>query len=390
VERIVGYFKIVLAVLTLLYAGLLVRDAAAELSRADGLLLADGTSPVGGDFINMFAAGRLVVDGRVDEIYEPRRFMDFERTIITADIGLRLWAYPPTSLVLVSPFGVAPYHLGLTLWSALGVVVLGMGTRRLGLSWLDTGILVFSPAALSSVYFGQTGNFATGLLLIALAARRPVDVGSAFAAALLTVKPQLGVLLPLLWAIQRRFALIAATALAVAAFGGLTLVLFGPSVWLDYLFKTLPVLSDLERNGSGAFTAMIPSAFMALRLMTGDVLLAQWGHIAVAAVAVGWASVRLAQTRDLIKQSAIMLAAAALVTPYIHIYDLAVVVAAGLLHLRGADERGRGRLVACVALFGAWALPMLTLVGNTSGFPVGPFVLVTLLIVTAWPVRVTA
>jgi alpha-1,2-mannosyltransferase len=387
VDRLVNSFRIFLAVLTLLYAGLMVRDTVAELRLADGLLLADGTSPVGGDFINMFATGSLVTGGRVEEIYEPRRFMDFERTIIPADIGLRLWAYPPTSLVLAAPFGVMPYHLGLTAWSLLGLGVLAAGARRLGLSWLDTGLLVLSPAALSCVYVGQTGNVAAGLLLIALAAKRRADVGSALAATLLTVKPQLGVLLPVLWAIQRRFVLIVATVLLLAVFVGLSVALFGPQVWLDYALKTLPVLSELERNGSGAFTAMIPSAFMALRIVTGDVQLAQWGHLAVAVAAVAWASLRLVRTGDRQRQNAILLAAAALVTPYIHIYDLVIVAAAGLVHLRSAEESSAEGAVACAALLAVWALPMLTLWGNTSGVPVGPLVLIALLAVVTWPWR---
>jgi alpha-1,2-mannosyltransferase len=384
-------FRIFLAVLSLLYAGTMVRDVAAQLSSADGLLLANGTSPLGGDYINTFAAGTLAAAGRVLEVYDPAAFMAFERTLIPADIGLRLWAYPPISLPLVAPFGLLPYLAGLGSWSLLGLLLLAIGGRRVGLSWLDTGLLVLSPAAMTCVYFGQTGNLAIGLLLIALAARKPVDGGSALAATLLTIKPQLGVLLPVFWAIQRRFVLIGVTTGLVAAFVVISLALLGPQPWVDYASKTLPVLSELERTGSGAFTAMIPSVFMAMRILTGDPQLAQWVHFAVALIVVVLCVWRMLRTGDRLRQSAILLTAGALVTPYIHIYDLAGTVAAGLLCLNAAAARsGVGQIAAGLAVVAAWALPMDTLAGNDAGAPVGPIVLLGLFAVVAWPSPRTA
>jgi hypothetical protein len=175
------------------------------------------------------------------------------------------------------------------------------------------------------------------------------------------------------------------TVAAAAVFVGVTLVAFGPQPWGNYVSKTLPVLSDLERNGSGAFTAMIPSVFMTMRILTGDPQLAQWVHLAAAAIVVvtsGWCMLR---TSDRLRQSAILLAAGALVTPYIHIYDLAGVVAAGLLCLGAATRASIAQIAAGLAVAAAWGLPMITLAGNEAGIPVGPVILVGVFIVAAWP-----
>lgn len=385
-DMIAKSFRIFLAVLSLLYAGMLARDSAMQLASANGLLLADGTSPVGGDYINTFAAGALIAAGRASEIYDPAALMAFERTLIPADIGQRLWAYPPTSLPLTVPFGMLPYLVGLGLWSLLGLAVLAIGGRRIGLSAFDTGLLAISPAALTCVYFGQTGNLAIGLLLIALAARKRADGGSAVAATILTIKPQLGVLLPVLWVIQRRFMLVAVTAGLTAVLAGVSVLLFGGQPWLDFAFKTLPALADLERNGSGAFMSMIPSVFMALRIVTGDTQLAQLVHLGAAVIVVVLALWRLMATTDRVQQGAVVLAAGALVTPYIHIYDLAGVVAAGLLCLKASASRtGAGAVAACLAAIAAWALPMVTLAGNEAGVPLGPVILIGVLAVAAWP-----
>ena len=79
-----------------------------------------------------------------------------------------------------------------------------------------------------NLYHGQTGSFAAGLLLLALSARSRRDPVSICAAALLTIKPQAGFLLPLLWAFQRRWQLITLTAVAVIAFVALAIAWYGP------------------------------------------------------------------------------------------------------------------------------------------------------------------
>ena len=87
-------FKLVLLAMTLLHADWFAFNWSRELRGVAGLLNADG-SPLAGDFINMWSAAKMALGGMVPDIYLAERFMAFERTIIPADIGLRLWAYPP-------------------------------------------------------------------------------------------------------------------------------------------------------------------------------------------------------------------------------------------------------------------------------------------------------
>jgi hypothetical protein len=74
------------------------------------------------------------------------------------------------------------------------------------------------------------------------------------------------------------------------------------------------------------------------------------------------------------------------VTPYIHIYDLAPVAAAGLILLaRRQDEPIAAQLVAALVALAAWALPLVTVWGNTESVPLGPLVLIALLATVASP-----
>ncbi|HWA22177.1 MAG TPA: glycosyltransferase family 87 protein [Caulobacterales bacterium] len=379
-------FKLLLLALALLHLGLMARDAGQSLANANDLVFSDGISAVGGDFINMYAAGRLTLEGRIAEIYDPAAFMAFERTIMPAEIGTRFWAYPPTSLPLVAPLALLSFWPALILWSVLGLLLLGYGARRIGLDWLETALLVLSPAAISAVYYGQTGNAAAGLLLIALSAVRDRGALSPVAAALLTVKPQMGFLLPVLWLIRHQFRLIGATVCLVIALGALALWVAGPEAWRSYVGDTLSALNALERTGTGPFTLMIPSVFMAARLLTGDPALAQWVHWGFAAAVAAYVAWQFARTDSAERQNAILLVGTMLITPYIHIYDLApAVCAAMLLMRRWTGTPSTLQLLICFVVLAAWALPALTLYGYSVGLPLGPPTLLLLLVALTLP-----
>lgn len=376
--------KFGLLALTLIYLGVAVRTVAGELAAADGLLLPDGATPVGGDFVNLFAAARLVLEGRIAEIYQPQAFIDFTHTLIPHDIGIRMWAYAPHSLLLIWPLGLLNYWTALSLWTVLGLAVLIWGARRAGFDWVETAIIVLSPASIACVYYGQTGNIAAGLLLLTLAGGRGWRAG--LSAALLTIKPQVGFLLPILWLKERKFAAIAIAAAVAIGLGALSLV-FGVEAWRDYLGPTLGTLSEFEREETGRFLTMIPSVFIGMRLYAGDAALAGYVHGAVAVMAATLGLWRLWRTEDGRLRWALLIATMALITPYLHIYDLAPMTAAGLILLaRRRDEPVAAQLVAALIALAAWALPLITVWGNTESVPLGPLVLVSLLAILALPV----
>jgi hypothetical protein len=352
-----------------------------ELADSSGLLFADGT-PVGGDFINMFAVARLVLSGDFAPIYQPEAFMAFEHTLTGgADIGLRLWAYPPHSLLLVWPLGWLGFYPALILFSLLGLVVLGYGARRIGFDAIETAIILTSPAVCACLYYGQTGNFAAGLLLIALSARGRLDAPSILGAALLTIKPQMGFLFPVFLAFRRRWAMIAAIALAVLVLAAASALVFGIPAWRDYLTATLPVLDKLERFGTGSFMLMMPSAFMAFRILTGDGSLAGSLHLCFAGLVGAFVVWRLYRTGDPAVQRALVLVGTVLMTPYMHNYDLAVLLAGALLVARFHP----GNIAVYVLALLAWSLPETVVVLNALGAPVSPLLILPLLVAAGLP-----
>ena len=333
------YLLLALAAVHALSVGSVVIDKLASL---DGLLIGEAT-PVAGDFINLYAAAQLTLQGRAHEVVDPERFAAFERTIIPEDIGFRLWAYPPHSLLLAWPFGLLGFFLSLTLFSALGLWLLALGARRDG------------------------------------------DRVSVLGAALLTIKPQMGFLLPVLWLIQRRWKLIALTSVATLALVGLTLLLWGPGIWEDYRGKSLTLLDQFEREGTRPFLHMIPSVFIAGRVLALPSDLALIAHAAFALAVGGLLVWRLIAVRDNELRTAMVLIAPALISPYLHSYDLAMLAAGGLIVARRClGPMDAATLLVALVILVNWALPNLLLTLNAAGWPVAPAIILALFLVAAF------
>lgn len=369
---------VALLILCLVHLGLLAfREIGPTLGIA-GFLYPD-QSPVGGDFINLWTVGRLVLEGRFDTIYNPDAFMAYQVGFIGKPIGFRLWAYPPHSLLLAVPFGLIGYYPALLLWSVLGLLVLGLGCWRIGLGRWETAIVLLSPASVLCLYYGQTGNLTAGLLLLALSARPGFDATGIAAATLLTIKPQMGFLLPFFWLFERRWVAIAVTGALTLALAALAFVLFGHASWAGYLNDTLPQLSLFERAGTGPFMSMIPSMFMAWRILTGNGDLAIQLHLLLAVPVVGFTLWRLWRLDDPVRRMALVLVATALITPYLHNYDLSILAVAGLLIFRRFPEGSRGAPWTERLLIAMVALPQLVVVLNLFGVPISPLLILPLL-----------
>jgi hypothetical protein len=343
-----------------------------------GLLYGNGT-PVGGDFINVWSVAQLVLEGRSDEIYRPDAFMAHQIGVAGAPIGFRVWAYAPHSLFLAAPFGLVGYYWALAIWSVIGVIALAWGCRRLGLDAWEAAIVILSPASVLCLYYGQTGNLATGLLLLALSARPGRDLSAIGAAAILTIKPQMGIFLPFFWLVQRRWTALIWTSAATLLLVGLSVALFGVTAWVDYATHTLEALSRLERHGTGPFMAMVPSIFMALRILTGNGDLAIQLHILIAIPIVLFAILKLWRLNDPVRRAAVVLVATMLATPYLHNYDLGLLAVGALLVMRRFPPGTRGELAVAFLAGMALLLPQLVMLMNQLGWPLAPLFVLPLL-----------
>jgi hypothetical protein len=258
-----------------------------------------------------------------------------------------------------------------------------MALRQSDAPGADAVLLVAGIAAFALVNVNafQNGFLTAALLLFGLAfrGRRPLLAGIAFG--LLTVKPQLGILIPLLLLAERDWATMLWSAVVAVAAAALSAALLGATVWQAYLFETTTEQQDVLTDWIGIFLYMMPTAFAAARLLGVDLEYVTVIQLAVsftAVVATLWLFLR---DPSRIGRSFALLCATFLVSPYGFNYDMgALAVGAALL-----VAVGRGG-VADVAVMAVAVLPAFVLLTALLGAPVAPVVLGLALLARVWDV----
>ena len=125
---------------------------------------------------------------------------------------------------------------------------------------------------------------------------------------------------------------------------------------------------------------IIPSTFMALRIVTGNSTLALSVHAGFAALVLIVLVIRLWQVKDGVRRSAMLLIATVLMTPYLHNYDLALLLCGALLVARRLVSMDEPPFYAEFLVITAWALPQLVILLNTIGIPISPLLILPLLL----------
>jgi len=135
------------------------------------------------------------------------------------------FTYPPHSLFLFTPLSFLPACTSYVAWNVVSLGTFWIAAKPVLPKGLPSFLAVLSPATLLCLRYGQTSLLADALFLMAAG-------GSGVAAALLTFKPQLGVLAaPLLLLKGRKPVLVAVVATVILVVS--SQLLFGH--WKDFL-----------------------------------------------------------------------------------------------------------------------------------------------------------
>lgn len=322
------------------------------------------------DFANYWTASRLLLDGQVLDLFaDHARYFRHLTAQFGPDYQWRNWSYPPHYLLAIWPLGLVGYFPALIGFLSVTLVAYALALRAfVGGAWpgLALGGVIVAPAVWDNLYHAQNG-FLTGALMLgglALRSRRPVLAGVLFGC--LTIKPQLGLLLPLLLVLERRWLVIAVATVTTGSLVVLSGVLFGWESWHGYLTQTLPYQSRVMTEFTGPFLGMMPTAFGALRSSGLDPNLALAVQAVVAAPALVVAVFALRRCQDDRLRASVLLMATLVVTPYWLSYDYtiaaaAMAVACGWNSGTTLSEARRRGLIVLAAFAPVVALPLWSL-----------------------------
>lgn len=318
----------------------------------------------GRDFVNMWMGARAALARAPDMLFEFHRYNGALRQLFAPDLAAHNWSYPPQILLLIWPFGLFPYLVSYGLWLVLGLCAFAWAGTADGLRWKGFLFLLLSPVTMINVFTGQNGLLLGAVLYGALFLRNKRPVLAGVLLGVMSVKPQLVMLVPVMLALTRNWRCIVSAAATIMALAAATTAIFGADVWSNYWRYAVPIQNHVLLHGSGAMLSMMPTAFMNMRYL-GMSLDAAWPVQAlvsvVALIAVLWTFLR---PRDETLAMALLLVASLLFTPYAFNYDMAALT----IVLWQIYERPQSGPRDRVLVWALWLLPIaMMLLGLYAG-----------------------
>ena len=269
------------------------------------------------DFVSFWSAGKLALSADPTLAYDIEAHRSVEQSIIRFD-GLLPFPYPPTFLLFVTPFALAPYRLSFALWvGSTGLLYLLSGRRSAPLPYS-----MAQPQVISNAAIGQNG-FLTSAFFIggtSLLSERPFAGGAILG--LLVIKPQLAVVIPMALLAAREWKAIGGGMFSVVAINLTALLLFGPASFKAF-FNILPVYAQWLASERWPWQE-IATSFAFLRYFGVSPIIAWSVHGAVALTAVTLVWRHWAAASD--RRVPILAAATVLVPPYLLTYDALLLV----------------------------------------------------------------
>ncbi len=278
---------------------------------------------IGGDFSAFHIAAAAAAEGAAADIYDVEAFQARLNAAFPGREDLTLsWQYPPTYLLAIALFAGLPYLAGFSLFSGATFGAYALLLRKRISDNLLFFAIVASPSAFIALTSGQNGFLTAALLILAASdpKRRPIVAG--IAAGLLTVKPHLGLLIPIAYLAAGCWRAVAVAAITALALAGLSLLAYGAEVWTAFFAAVADVsgrVSEQVMPLSKMATPYSAALYVGLAEWPARILHLAFAVLAGAAVWRVWRHVD-----DTAMRAAALIAGVFLAAPYGFYYELII------------------------------------------------------------------
>ena len=321
------------------------------------------------DFVNVWSAGRLVLDGHPALAYD----WDIQKQVQIAVLGQSYdgnfaWHYPPPFLFVATMLAQFPYAVAYVGWAAASFLPYLAAMRAIvGRSF---GFLLAAafPVVFTNTLVGQNGFLTASLIggTLVLMPKRPVLSGICLG--LLSYKPQYGLLFPLVLIAAAQWRVFFTAGVIAVLLAALSWFAFGTESWQAFV-HWMPMFDKAFLVEGRAPWGKIQSIFALTRYFGGPETLAwvlQWimsGAVAILLVLL-WRSRNVPYPL----KAAALAVGTLLVTPYLFLYDeMVLAIAVAFLVRIGLDEGFARHELPALGLVAA-LLMIFPLLGAPTGF----------------------
>jgi len=333
------------------------------------------------DFFGTWSFARFAAIHPAVQIYDQPHLFAFQRELAPDLPEFFPYPYPPSFLLLLAPLGSLPFWAAYVLWILPALAAYLLVAARLAGGLRVALVLLAFPATALCIVYGQSGFLTAALLLGALSLLPARPVAAGFLLGLLTVKPQLGVLVPVALLAARAWTAIAAAVVTALALVLFTVALQGWDPWPTWL-------TAMRLHADAA--VMMQEKY--IRIMATPAAVLAWAGLEPVAARAVQAAISLATAIAIwriFRRGVTPLGIAALAvgtfaaTPYAFVYDTPLAMA-GLMVFVLERRRAGGRMQAAeLALCVFTALAPAAVFSGTLTVPVLPLLLLALFAVIA-------
>ncbi|MEX0307502.1 MAG: glycosyltransferase family 87 protein [Ruegeria sp.] len=303
------------------------------------------------DFKVFWAAGHLAHLGDPLAAFDINRLAEIHEASMEDE--WMIWSYPPAFLVALKPLGALSFSQAWAIFSAISIVAMFLAVRPFACGITPVWFaFALPPAILPNLYMGQTTALWTAGLLAALAALQNGRlVLAGFFIGLLTLKPQLGLLIPLALVASGAWKTIISATITTIVISLMATLVVGVGYWAE-MRDMMELHFETIRYSIQSMTLMLsPYSLLASIGLPDSVALAlQWTLTALAGVAVfvAWRNPKVGF--DL--RAAVLILGISLSAPYFWFYEAGLVAMAALFLLRaGVLTTTPLRLVLAAAMW---------------------------------------
>jgi hypothetical protein len=330
--------------------------------------------PLFSDFVWMWSGSYDVLTGHGARVFDDPNFAWVQGHVVGAHPGRYPyfhWVYPPTELLMVAPLAALPYPAAFLVWVCLTLALYAAAVWFIQPRPLTILLALTQTAVMQNVLLGQNGLLSAALLgfFFVLLEKRPVI--AALPLSVLSFKPQLGLLFPIVLALGGYWKTFVAAGVGVAVLALTAGLAFGFPAWADF-FRSFAHRSPGGMMTDANITAVLHSPY-GLMIWAGAPTRLAWLVHTVATALGSFGVVKLwrGATPMAIKGAALALGTIS-ITPYLLSYDLILFSIPAILMIKHGLSAGflpgeRSGIALCCVL---------ELVGATA--PVGVAIAVIL------------
>jgi arabinofuranan 3-O-arabinosyltransferase len=273
------------------------------------------------DFVTVWSAGHLALTGHAAATYDWPVLKQVDESVIGQPFeGYLGWQYPPPFLFVAAALSVLPYAVAFVVWiSGTFLAYLAAMRSIIGdrIGYLLAGAF---PAVVANAVVGQNGFLSAALIggSLALMERCPICAGALLG--LLTYKPHLGILFPIVLLASGRWRVLVSAGIVASLLAAASAAVLGIASWPAFFSG---IGHALQVNGMVDW-GKLQSVFGVTLALGGNESLAWTLQIAVALIAAGAIAILWRSDAAFELKAAALGVGTLLAAPHLFAYDLVI------------------------------------------------------------------